>query len=150
MEALMSILMDAFFIALLSWCGISDMKKRLIPNLAIAILLCLGVAHVGLMVIIHNTWWTYPAGLVFTIPFFIAWMRNSLGAGDVKLVMAVALYLGLLNTLVSYALMIPVLVGLTVRSWLKNRTVKHQIPFAPIIAFGAFGAVLLGYLYVLI
>lgn len=149
MKALAGILMDAFFIGLLIWCGYTDIRKHIVPNIAIVLLLCLGVAHIGLAVFTHSTWWTYPLGLVFVVPFFISWLRGSMGAGDVKLVMAIALYLGLLNTVVVFALMVPVLMALMVRSWRKNKTLKHQIPFAPVLAFGAIGTVLIGYLYAL-
>lgn len=70
-----------------------------------------------------------------------------MGVGDVKLIMGIGLYLGLLNTLVSFILMLPLIVILTVRSWRKNKTVKSAIPFAPVLAFGAGGAAILGYLY---
>ena len=141
------ILMDAFFIGLLVWCACTDWKARTVSNLCIALLLGLGLAHTALMILNGGTWWTYPAGLLLSVPFIITWLKNGMGAGDVKLIMGIGIYLGLLNTLVSFILMIPLLVILTVRSWRKNKTVKSAIPFAPILAFGAGGAVILGYLY---
>ena len=149
METLAGILMDAFFIGLLIWCSYTDIRKHIVPNIAITLLLCLGVSHIGLGVVMNNTWWTYPLSLVFAVPFFISWIRGSMGAGDVKLVMAITLYLGLLNTVVAFALMVPVLMVVMVRSWRKNKTLKCQIPFAPVLAFGAIGTVFIGYLYAL-
>lgn len=149
MESFAGILMDAFFVGMLFWCSYTDIRKRTVPNIAIVLLLCLAVAHIGLAVTTNSTWWTYPLGLVFVVPFFISWLRGSMGAGDVKLVMAISLYLGLLNTVVAFALMVPVLIGLMVRSWRKNKTLKCQIPFAPVLAFGAIGTVLIGYQYAL-
>jgi|AGTN01.2.fsa_nt_gi Type IV leader peptidase family. len=149
MDLILSILMDAFFVALLVWCACADLKTRTVPNLPVVLLLGLGLAHTALMLMNSLIWWTYPAGLLLSIPFIIAWLKNSMGAGDVKLIMGIGLYLGLLNTLVSFALMIPLLVILTVHSWRKNKTVKSAIPFAPVLAFGAGGAVILGYLYAL-
>lgn len=143
----LSILMDAFFIALLVWCACTDLKTRTVLNLPVALLLGLGLAHTALMLLNGGTWWTYPAGLSLSVPFIIAWLKDSIGAGDVKLIMGIGLYLGLLNTLVSFTLMIPLLVILTVYSWRKNKTVKSAIPFAPVLAFGAGGAVIIGYLY---
>lgn len=150
MELALSILMDAFFVGLLLWCSYTDWKTRTVSNLSVALLLCVGLAHTALMLLTGNTWWQYPAGLLLTVPFFVAWLRNNMGAGDVKFIMGITLYLGLLNTLVSFALMVPVLIILMVRSWLKSKTVKCRIPFAPVLAFGAAGAVALGYLYALI
>lgn len=149
MELLMSVLTDALFVFLLVKCGYTDLKTRTVSNLYVALLLCLGLIHAALMLLAGNTWWTYPAGLLLSVPFVFAWLRNGMGAGDVKLVMAISLYLGLLNTLVSFALMIPVLGVLMVCSWVKTRTLKSAIPFAPVLAFGAVGAVILGYLYAL-
>lgn len=149
MELTLSILMDAFFVAPLVWCACSDWKTRTVSNLPIVLLLCLGLAHTALMFMTSHTWWPYPSGLLLCVPFIIAWFRNGMGAGDVKLIMGVGLYLGLLNTLVSFALMIPMLAVLTVRSWYKSRTIKSAIPFAPVLTIGAAGAVALKYLCVL-
>lgn len=149
MELILSILMDAFFVALLVWCACTDWKTRTVSNLPIVLMLLLGLAHTALMCLNSGTWWTYPAGLLLSVPFIVAWLKNSMGAADVKLILGIGLYLGLLNTLVSFVLMIPLLVILTVHSWRKNKTVKNAIPFAPVLAFGAGGAVILGYLYAL-
>lgn len=149
MESFAGILMDAFFVGLLIWCSYTDIRKRIVPNIAIVSLLCLGVTHIGLAVTTNSTWWTYPTGMVFAVPFFISWIRGSMGAGDVKLVIAITLYLGLLNTIAAFALMVPVLMVVMVRSWRKNKTLECQIPFAPVLAFGAIGTVLIGYLYAL-
>ena len=73
-----------------------------------------------------------------------------MGAGDVKLVMAITLYLGLMNAMVAFTLMIPVLIALMVRSLIKEKTLKCRIPVAPVLSFGAVGAILTGYLYALI
>jgi leader peptidase (prepilin peptidase)/N-methyltransferase len=150
MEFVLSILMDAFFVALLLWCAITDWKTRTVSNITVALLLCLGALHTAFMILSGNSWWTYPAGLLLSIPFVFAWLRNGMGAGDVKLIMLIGLYLGLLNSLVCFALMIPALTVLMVRSWIKNKTLKSAIPFAPVLAFGAGGAVAFGYLYALI
>jgi len=143
----LSILMDAFFIVLLVRCAYKDVKTRAVSNLCIALLLGLGLARTALIILNGGIWWIYPAGLLLSIPFIITWLKNGMGAGDVKLMMGIGLYLGLLNTLVSFILMIPLLIILTVHSWRKNKTVKSAIPFAPVLAFGAGGAVILGYLY---
>lgn len=150
MELLMGALTDAFFVALLIWCSCTDMRKRMISNVAVILLLCLGIVHVVLMGLAGNTWWTYPAGMVFAVPFFISWLRGGMGAGDVKLVMAITLYLGLMNAVIAFALMIPVLFALMVRSLIKEKTLKCRIPVAPVLSFGAMGAILTGYLYALI
>jgi Flp pilus assembly protein protease CpaA len=102
------------------------------------------------MLFTGRTWWQCPAGLFLSIPFFIAWLRNGIGAGDVKLIAVASLYLGFLNTLVAFALMIPILLALLAWSWFSHKSLKCRVPFAPVIGVGASGAVLLGYLLRLI
>jgi len=150
METLVSILMDAFFIALLIWCSYTDIKERTVPNKVIAVSFCLGIIHLGFMIYTSNTWWTYPVGLVFTVPFLIAWMRNNMGAGDVKLVMAMVFYLGFLNSAIAFTLMVPVLAALMIYSLTRKKTLKLQMPFAPVLTIGALGSTLFQYLHVLI
>ena len=141
--------MDAFFIALLVWCSSTDIRNRTVSNLAVILMLCLGIAHSVVIALAGSTWWTYPTGMVFAIPFFISWLKDSIGAGDVKLVIAITLYLGLLNAVIAFAFMVPVLAGLMVKSFIKKKTLKCRIPFAPVLSIGAFGAILTGYLYAL-
>ena len=141
------ILMDAFFITILTWCAYTDIQKRTVSNASIILILCLGIAHTILMALAGHTWWQYPAGIVLPVPFYVAWLRGQMGAGDVKLIIGISLYLGVLNTLIAFALIMLTLIVLMVRSWIKTKTLKSVIPFAPILAFGAIGTVVLGYLY---
>lgn len=150
MIIILSILLDAFFIALLIWCAYTDIRTRTVPNTAVLLLLCLGLAHTVLLFISGSAWWAYPAGLALCLPFFIAWLKNVMGAGDVKLLMGISLYLGLLNTIIAFALMVPVMTILIVFSWVQKKSMKQRIPFAPVLAFGTIGATIAGYLYALV
>ena len=141
--------MDAFFITLLVWCSYTDIRKRTVSNANVILLLCLGIVRTVLIALAGGAWWTYLAGMVFAIPFFISWLRGGIGAGDVKLVIAITLYLGLLNAVIAFALMVPVLAILMIQSVIKKKTLKCRIPFAPVLTFGAVGAILTGYLYAL-
>lgn len=146
MNIILGILMDAFFITLLTWCSFTDIRTRAVPNTGVVLLLCLGIAHTMLMASTGNTWWTYPAGMALSVPFFIAWLKNGMGAGDVKLIIGIGLYLGLLNTILSFVLILPVMAVLCIHAWIRNRTLKQRIPFAPVMTLGAVGAVVLSYL----
>lgn len=141
--------MDALFVSLLIWCSCMDIRKRIVSNVSVILLLFLALAHTALMIISGSAWWGYPAGLTLCIPFFIIWLKNSIGAGDVKLVMAIALYLGLFNTVIAFALMVPVMTVLIVRSWVQKKSLKQRIPFAPVLAVGAIGATVVGYMHYL-
>ena len=150
MNIILRILMDAFFIALLIWCSYTDIRKRIVFNVSVILLICLDAMHMVLIGFTIHTWWTYPLGLVFALPFLIAWMKNGMGAGDVKLVITISLYLGLLNTIIAFTLMVPVIIILIIRTWIKQKTLQCRIPFAPVLVFGAIGAVIAGYLYTFI
>ena len=148
MELLLSVLTDALFISLLVWCSYTDIKKRTVSNLWVILLLCLRLIHMAFLLLNgNNTWWAYPAGLLLSVPFIIAWRRNGMGAGDVKLIMAIGLYLGLLNTLIAFAFMLIPFAGIMIRSWIRNKTLKCRIPFAPFLAFGVTCEILMGYLH---
>lgn len=149
MNIILGILTDAFFIALLIWCAHTDIRMRTVPNMAVILLLCLGLAHTVQIGLSGSTWWMYPTGLALAVPFLIVWFKGGMGAGDVKLLMGIGLYLGLMNTLLAFALMLPAMAALCVRSWIRNKMLKQRIPFAPILAVGAVGATAAGYLYVL-
>lgn len=142
--------MDALFLYMLLWCSISDIRKRTISNILIVTMLCLGLAHTVIASLTGSVWWQYPAGSLLSVPFFVVWLRNGMGAGDVKLIAAVGLYLGLLNTLTAFVLMIPIFAGLLAWSWLKYKTLKRRIPLAPVISAGAGAVVLLRYLLKLV
>lgn len=150
MNITLGILTDAFFIALLIWCAYTDIRTRTVPSTVVVLLIGLGLAHTVLIGLSGNAWWPYPAGLVLAIPFFIAWLKGGMGAGDVKLLMSIGLYLGLAGTLISFALMLPMLIACMIHSLRKHGTLRHAIPFAPVLAFGAGTAVIVGYLYLFI
>jgi Flp pilus assembly protein protease CpaA len=147
MNTILSILTDAFFISLLIWCAYTDIRTRAVPNTAIVLLISLGLAHTVLIGLSGSVWLPYPAGLALAVPFFIVWLKGGMGAGDAKLLMGIGLYLGLLNTILAFALMLPCMAILLIRSWIRNKTLKSTIPFAPVLAFGAGTAVIAGYLY---
>lgn len=147
MDIVLRILTDAFFITLLIWCACTDIRTRTVPNTAVVLLISLGLAHTVLIGLSGSAWWPYPAGLALAVPFFIVWLKGGMGAGDVKLLMGIGLYLGLAGTLISFALMLPCMASLLIRLWIRNKTLKSTIPFAPVLAFGAGTAVIAGYLY---
>ena len=142
----LSILTDAFFIALLIWCAYTDIRTRTVSNTAVVLLISLGIVHMVLMGLPGSAWWPYPVAMALAIPFFIVWIKGGMGAGDVKLVMAIGLYLGLLNTILAFALMLPSMAILLIRSWIRNKTLKTTIPFAPVLALGAGAVILVDYI----
>jgi Flp pilus assembly protein protease CpaA len=146
----LSVLPDAFFITLLAWCSYTDIKSRYISNKVIVLMLSLGIARMIWALFNSRTWVQYPAGLMLSLPFYTAWLKNSMGAGDVKLIIAIALYMGLFNTLIVFAFIVPEIAVMLLHSWSKHKTIKFKIPFAPVIGICASGTIVLEYLYELI
>lgn len=144
---ILSILMDALFISLLVWCSYTDLKRRIVPNIAIGFLLCLGAVHFMVMFFSSMAWWQYPMALLVAVPIFIAWLKDKVGAGDVKLIMAVSLYLGLTNMMITFLLMVLLLIVLMIYSAVKGRKSRQLIPLAPVIAFGGIGVVILNRIF---
>lgn len=140
------ILLDVLFIALLAWCSVSDLKKREIPNAAILLLLGLGAAHLAISVCLGSPWQEYPLGTLLAIPLFIAWGKGLFGGGDVKLVFAMGLYLGVSLGLISLAFTLLVCAGLLIWRVVCRRGVRIRIPMAPALTLGATAAIAIHYL----
>jgi len=141
------ILTDALFIALLAWCGVSDLKKREIPNIAILLMLGLSAAHMVISACLGCLWYVYPLGALPAVPFFITWTKGLFGGGDVKLVFVMGLYLGLSLMLAAMAFTVVACVGLLLWFWAGRRSVKSRIALAPVLSLGALVAVALGYIF---
>lgn len=139
MKPIWGIIMDAFFVAVLLWCSYTDLKRRTVSNLSVVVLLCFGLVHTILVILSGGTWWVYPVGMLLGIPFFFAWLKGGMGGGDLKLIISIGLYLGILNTLLASLLMIPVLAFFLVLIGIRKGTVVFLIPFVPVLSFGAIG-----------
>lgn len=141
------ILQDALFITLLAWCGVSDLRKREIPNTAILLLLGLGAAHLVASICMGTPWYEYPLGMLLAVPFFLAWTKGLFGGGDVKLVFAMGLYLGLSLMLAALAFTVVACAGLLIWRAVRRRDIHVRLPLAPALALGAVAAVALSYLF---
>jgi leader peptidase (prepilin peptidase)/N-methyltransferase len=141
------ILQDALFIALLIWCSVSDLKRREISNTVVLLLLGLSAAHLAVSVRLGSPWYEYALGMLLAVPFFIAWTKELLGGGDVKLVFAMGLYLGVCLTLVSLAFTLLICAGLLIWRAARRRNVHVRIALAPAFTLGAAAATMLSYLF---
>lgn len=126
-------------------CSITDIKKRIVPNTCIVLLLVICVIKVIFDNFTGYSWWMHIAGLVYTIPFFIAWSKNQMGAGDVKLIMAICLYLGLFYPIIFFigtAISLLVYVFIT---WMRGMDLTISIPLVPFITLGYLSYFILKY-----
>lgn len=130
------IIMDIMFGVLLIVCSITDLKKRIVPNECIILLLLLGITHAVFKTIIGYVWWYHFIGLVYSIPFFIAWHKELMGAGDVKLIIVISLYLGIINSLLAFIIMLLCLFIWAIYAKAKSIDTKKSIPLAPFISAG--------------
>jgi leader peptidase (prepilin peptidase) / N-methyltransferase len=131
-----SIILDILFLILIVICSITDIKKRIVPNLCIILLLILGIIKTVVNISIGYPWWFNLIGIVYSIPFFIAWHNNKMGAGDVKLIIVICLYLGIINSLIALILTLICLLVWAIYAKEKNIDTKKCIPLAPFIAVG--------------
>lgn len=125
-----------FLAAVLVWailCGLIDLKRRRIPNT-----LTLGACSAAT---IHLLWTGHTAiadatplnalaataaALTLTLP---GYLLNKLGAGDVKMMAAIALLSGLEFTLLTFVVS-GVLVAVVLPIWM----LLHQLQYMPIVA----------------
>lgn len=135
MTVIWGILADAFFILLLCWCSVSDIRNRQIPNRAILLMLIVGILNVFVCTATGQIWWYYPAGLIIGFPFILSWLNNKMGAGDVKLMLVCGLFQGLPSALISAGLMLIILFGIAIYLFFTKRSLKTRIPLGPVIAF---------------
>ena len=143
----LSILTDAFFIALLTWCSVTDLKKREIPNTAILLIMALSIAHLISITIQGLPWYEYPLGVLFAVPFFFAWRKGLMGGGDVKLLFVTGLYLGTYLMLISLTGMLAVCIGLLIWRAVHRNGIRVRLPLAPVLSLGAVATVILSYLF---
>ena len=100
-----NIILDISFLVLIIICSITDMQKRIVPNSCIVLLLTLGIVKTAINISIGYLWWFNLVGIVYAVPFFGAWLNDKMGAGDVKLILAISLYLGVFHSLFVFIFM---------------------------------------------
>jgi Flp pilus assembly protein protease CpaA len=137
---------DALFVSLLIWCSVSDLRKREIPNAAILLMLGLAAVHLIGAIILGLPWYVYPPGALFAAPFFFGWRKGLFGGGDVKLLFATGLYLGVCLTLITFEVMLAVCTALLISRAVRRSGVRVRLPLAPVLSLGAAAAVALSYL----
>lgn len=121
-----------FFVALLCAASVTDLTKRIVPNW-----LCLGIA--GVSVIGFTP--VKLLGILIALPFLLAAVFfGGMGGGDIKLMAACGLVLGLSKGLLaamsglSLLLLYAALYRIVCR--VQRREVKKAFPLAPFLSAG--------------
>lgn len=131
------VLAGVLFLALLAWVSFTDIKKRIISNQAVLVLMVLGLLNLLLAVCQSQIWWMYPAGMLIALPFLFAWLRGLMGAGDVKLILVCGLFLGMPSGIAMIGMMLIILIGIAVYLAARCKSMKTRIPLGPVIAAAA-------------
>lgn len=139
----MKLLLLSGLLILLILCSLSDIRRRKIPNLLAALILGAGILHM----ILYGSLLNSLSGLLLPGAPLLLLRRysGSIGAGDIKLISAVGVWLGgLLNVALFVAACL-----LCALALLLQRTVGHNIPvsvpFAPFLAVPVILSVLIMY-----
>ncbi len=124
-ETIKHILYVLFLCAILV-CGVIDYKKRIIPNVAILIMLVLGVL---LQLIVFDVSRIILAIIVLTLLLVFAY--KTCGAGDIKLFFVSALFLGVYPFLFSIILLGITTIIFRVAQYPKQQMVAMGAYYAP-------------------
>ena len=133
------VLQAVFFVSLLLIAAINDIKTRTIPNflcLAIAVISALNFTPVNLL------------GILSALPFLItAMIMGGMGGGDIKLMAACGLVLGLpsgiLATIIGLSMMLIYAVIYNTVQKLGKREGCKTFPLAPFLGIGCIAAYLM-------
>lgn len=133
---------DIFFALLLLYCACSDHRTHTIPNSAVLAMLAVGLIHLTIDLHIGGSAMPY----LFAIPLFLicytCWKRGALGGGDVKLMTAICLHMGVWSASVS---MLLGLLGAFIYEACKGhgkRDAHRRIALAPPLAMGCIAVML--------
>jgi Flp pilus assembly protein protease CpaA len=140
-----SVLLDALFLCLLAWASISDVWKRIIPNIVVLIILLSAICRTVLMAASGSVWWVYPVGLLLIIPFIDFWNRGWLGAGDSKLIGVCGFYLNIYGGLIMLAIFAIWLLITMAFMYFRQIDHKTRVPLAPLISLSAALIMLIDY-----
>jgi len=131
-------LFNALVVASLVVLTFIDLETLTIPDTSVIVILI-----VGLMwnVLRGETWYLHllTGGVVLALGYLLAILSKGLGMGDVKLLGAMGILLGVYGTL--FAVLVASVVGSIVALYLlarKRVSMKTKIPFGPFLALGTF------------
>ena len=128
----LAVFQAVFFIALLCAASVTDLTKRIIPNW-----LCLGIAGVSIIGFTP----VKLLGILIALPFLLAAVFfGGMGGGDIKLMAACGLVLGLpkgLLTAMTGLSLLLIYVGIyRIVCRVQRREAKKAFPLAPFLSAG--------------
>ena len=144
--------LTAVFLVFLTACAASDINKGIVPDLLSVLIAVLAVIRIVVGEITVQSLMNHIYGaLILSIPMLIAALliKSGFGGGDIKMMAAAGLYLGLDKTIIAgfIAFFIAGLYGIYLL-FTKKKGAKEKVKFAPYLALGCafselFGSVLI-------
>ena len=144
--------LTAVFLVFLTACASSDINKGIVPDLLSVLIAVLAVVRIVVSEITVQSLMNHIYGaFILSIPMLIAALliKSGFGGGDIKMMAAAGLYLGLDKTIIAgfIAFFIAGIYGIYLL-FTKKRGAKEKVKFAPYLALGCafselFGSVLI-------
>ena len=133
-------LITALFLIFLAACAAADINKGIVPDLMSVLIAVLAVVRFFTDLITTQSLINCLLGaLVLSVPMLITdlFIRNAFGGGDIKMIAAAGLFLGLDKTLIAglIAFLIAGIYGVYLL-FTKKRGAKGKVKLAPYLALG--------------
>ena len=130
----------ALFLIFLAACAAADINKGIVPDLMVVLIASLAVVRFFTGIItVQNLINCVLGSLVLSVPMFIAALliKNSFGGGDIKMMAAAGLFLGLDKTIIAglIAFLLAGFYGVYLL-FTKKRGTKEKVKLAPYLALG--------------
>lgn len=120
---ILHIIFDIIFSICLIWCGKKDYLTKTIPNRAVLIIFILAAAQIVILSIFGEPVFVFLLSLVMLLPILTWWKQGKMGGGDVKLFIASALYMGMLNFTIA-------LINTLLMTAINRKKLTDRIPMA--------------------
>jgi Flp pilus assembly protein protease CpaA len=141
---MIELILDVIFLCILAVCTITDLKKRIIPNSAVACLFLLGLFQIAVLLVSGESVLPNLLAFAVSLPGLQAWRCGKIGGGDIKLLMGMGLYLGIWRmAILCIGMALTCLIFLL---WQLTQKYKpERVPFAPFLFIGGFFTVVMTY-----
>jgi leader peptidase (prepilin peptidase)/N-methyltransferase len=128
----LAVLQAAFFVALLCAASVTDLTKRIVPDW-----ICLGITVISIIGFVP----VKLLGIFIALPFLLAAVLfGGMGGGDIKLVAACGLVLGLpkglLAAMAGLSLLLIYVAIYRIVCRVQRREAKKSFPLAPFLSAG--------------
>lgn len=144
----------AVFLILLAACAASDINKGIVPDLIVIFIAVIAIVKILINGISIQNIISHLAGaLVLSVPMLIAALivRNGFGGGDIKMMAAAGLFLGLDKTIIAGLIAFFVAGFCSVFLLLtKKKGAKSKVKLAPYLALGCAFSELFGEFFILL